>query len=67
MIKQILFICLISSSCSLFKPVKEVKKEVRRKYIPRSERYISCIRLLNGDGIKQTLLKELCNSGLGEI
>ncbi len=44
--------------------VKPVAKPV---YAPRSSKYITCVRDLNKDGLKQNLIKTLCDSALGSL
>lgn len=37
------------------------------KAISRSDKFLSCILQLNRDGIKQSLIEDLCNASYGDI
>lgn len=70
---SILIIGVTLVGCSSFPRQKHsiiIEKNLNNvapKFQPRSTKYISCIRNLNHDGIKQALIKELCNEVLGSI
>jgi hypothetical protein len=47
--------------------VEVVNMPTKRPAITRSEKYFVCVVELNREGIKQSLIKELCDSGLGSL
>jgi hypothetical protein len=59
-----LLILLSLTSCSHF---PENRRDEKPRYAPRSTMFFTCIRDLNRDGIKQSLLKELCTATYGGI
>jgi hypothetical protein len=66
-------ICLVSlvilSSCAIPVQKHRVLLEKPRVVIPktRAENYKSCVLDFSREGIKQSLIKELCDSTLGSI
>jgi len=68
-----IIIILSTSGCSI--PIRKVRLDdhtVSRLKTPvrragRSVRFIECVKELNYEGFKQSLIKELCEAGLGSI
>ena len=47
--------------------VEVVNMPEMRKPLTRSDKYFNCIRELSREGIKQALIKSLCDSTLGSL
>lgn len=56
-------------SCSALTPNYKVDVRMPEEIIPntRSGKFLSCVKDLNREGIKQSLIKELCNASYGSI
>ena len=65
-------IALFSTSCAKMPPSRHVVKIDTRGYkaskpLSRSDKYLQCVIKLNRDGVKQDLIKILCDSSYGKL
>lgn len=70
MSKQILLLCLLFTGCGFLTPPEaqiRVLEVDRKEPIGRQGRYEKCLLKLNERGIRQDLLKTLCDSAHGRL
>lgn len=62
-------ILVLTSSCTKM-PIQRTHlllENVKKQHSTRSENYLECLSRLNKEGVKQGLLKTLCDSSYGTI
>jgi len=70
---KLILIALISTSCAGFKRTSPVTKPILTTPAPapipltRTDKYFSCIKELNNNGLRQSLIGELCDKVYGSI
>jgi len=66
----ILLTLLTLVSCSKLLPIQRHQisvNEIPKPATPRSFNYLQCVKELSREGIKQSLIKELCDASFGSL